>query len=91
MMTIHDFSHLSAEVQRTYVFQRGTYIARRWDDAHLPVSLYQVPSGFFVEVNYNSETEMIEFLFAFEAGGEDDRLADYAMFVKLPDWVPDVE
>ena len=26
-------------------------------------------------------------LFAFEAGSEDDRLDDYAMCVKLPDWL----
>jgi hypothetical protein len=66
-------------------------LARRWDDYHQAVQLYQLPDGFFVELNYDVEANKIEFLFAFEAGGEDDRLPDYAMFVKLPDWIPDVE
>lgn len=29
------------------------------------------------------ETNEVQYLFAFEAGGEQDRLPDYAMFVKL--------
>ncbi|MBO2010856.1 hypothetical protein [Hymenobacter negativus] len=90
-MTLHDFNQLSDEVQLAYLFQRGTYLARRWDDFHQAVQLYQVPSGFFVELNYDVEKNEIEFLFAFEAGSEDDRLPDYAMFVKLPDWMPDAE
>ncbi|GAB3877207.1 hypothetical protein GCM10028824_36760 [Hymenobacter segetis] len=90
-MTIHDFNHLSAEVQLANVFQRGTYLARRWDDFHQAVNLYRMPSGFFVEVNYDTEKNEIEFLFAFEAGGEDDRLPDYAIFVELPEWGPYTE
>ena len=90
-MTVPEFNQLSFEVQHAYVFQRGTYIARRWDDVHQAVQLYQVPAGFFVEVNYDVDKNEIEFFFAFEAGGEDDRLPDYAMFVKLPDWMPETE
>ena len=58
---------------------------------HQAVRLYQVPAGFFVEMNYDVEKNEAEFCFAFEAGGEDDRLPDYAMFVKLPDWMPGAE
>ncbi|MDO7851366.1 hypothetical protein [Hymenobacter convexus] len=90
-MTIENFNHLSDEVQLAYVYNQGTYIARRWDDVHQAVMLYQVPAGFFVEVNYDVDKNEVEFCFAFEAGGEDNRLPDYAMFVKLPDWVPDAE
>ena len=90
-MTIHDFCLLSVEVQLAYVYRVGTYIARRWDDVHQAVLLYQMPDPFFVEVNYNVDKNEVEFCFAFEAGGEDDRLPDYAMFVKLPDWVPGAE
>ena len=78
-------------MQLVYVHRKGTYIARRWDDVHQAVMLYQVPAGFFVEVNYDVDKNQQEFGFAFEAGSEDDRLPDYAMFVKLPDWVPGAE
>lgn len=49
--------------------------------------LYEMPGRFFVELTYGTETNEVQYLFAFEAGGEDDRLPDYAMFVKLPDWM----
>ena len=88
-MTIHAFAHLSTEVQLAYVYRQGTYIARRWDDFHQAVNLYQLPDGFFVELNYDTDQNEITHLFAFEAGSEDDRLPDYAMFVKLPDWLPE--
>ncbi len=90
-MTAHDFNQLSHEVQLTYAYRVGTNIARRWDDVHQAVLLYQMPDGFFVEVNYDVEQNKVEFCFAFEAGGDDDRLPDYAMFVKLPDWMPEAE
>jgi hypothetical protein len=90
-MTLHDFNQLSDEVQLAYVYREGTYLAQRWDNFHLAVNLYQVPDGFFVEVNVNVNTREVEFCLAFEAGGEDDRLPDYAMFVKLPGWMPEAE
>jgi hypothetical protein len=86
-MTFHDFSQLTEEEQQAYVYRVGTYIARRWDDVHQAVMLYQVPAGFFVEVNYDVDKNEVTFLFPFEAGSEDDRLEDYSMFVKLPDWM----
>ena len=89
-MTLHAFNLLSHEVQLAYTLQQGIYLARRWDDVHQAVLLYQLPA-FFVEVNYDVEKNEVEFCFAFEAGGEDDRLPDYAMFVKLPDWMPETE
>ena len=90
-MTCHGFNLLSEEVQLAYVYNQGTYIARRWDDFHQAVLLYQVPAGFFVEVNYDVNENKVTCLHPFEAGSEDDRLADYAMFVKLPDWLPAVD
>ena len=50
-----------------------------------------MPGGFFVELTHDIETNEVQYCFAFEAGSEDDRFADYAMFVKLPDWVPESE
>ena len=90
-MNLTLFNHLSEVVQLAYVYREGNYLARRWDDVHQAVILYQLPSDFFVEVNYNVEKNEVEFCFAFEAGSGDDRLPDYAMFVRLPDWVPDTE
>lgn len=58
---------------------------------HQAVLLYQLPDGLFVELNYDVEQNEITHLFAFEAGSGQDRLEDYAMFVKLPDWLPDAE
>lgn len=87
-MTFSTFNLLSEEVQLAYVYDQGAYLARRWDDFHQAVNLYRLPSGFFVEVNYDTEKEEVSFLFSFEAGSEDDRLEDYAMFVQLPDWLP---
>ena len=49
--------------------------------------LYQMPGGFFVEVNSDVDRNEVEFCFAFEAGGEDDWLPDYADFVKLKGWM----
>lgn len=86
-MTLHDFRSLSAEVQLAYVYRVGTYLARRWDDFHRAALLYQMPEPFFVELAYDTEANEVEFCFAFEAGGEDDRLPDYAEFVKLPGWI----
>lgn len=84
-MTLHHFNLLSEEVQLAYVYNQGTHIARRWDDVHQAVVLYHLPGGFFVEVNYDVDRNEVSFLFPFEAGSADDRLEDYAMFVKLPD------
>lgn len=90
-MTLHQFTHLPDEVQLAFMFRLGTYLARRWDDFHQAVNLYQLPSGFFVEVNYDTDKKEVKHLFAFEAGTEDDRLPNYDMFVKLPDWLPETE
>jgi hypothetical protein len=90
-MTLDNFNQLPHEAQLAFVYATGTYLARRWDDVHQAAMLYQLPSGLFVELAYNTEVNEVEFCFAFEAGSEDDRLPDYAMFVKLPDWVPDAE
>lgn len=50
-----------------------------------------MPAGFFVELKYNIDKNEVAFCFAFEAGIGEDCLPDYAMFVKLPDWMPETE
>ena len=51
------------------------------------MQLHQLPGGFFAEVNYDVDRNEITHVFAFEAGSDHDRLEDYAVFVKLPDWM----
>jgi hypothetical protein len=40
-----------------------------------------------VELNYDMDRNEITYHFAFKAGSKDDRLEDYALFVKLPNWL----
>lgn len=86
-MTLVQFNALPDEQQLALVYAEGAYLATRWQEVYEAVLLYQMPSRFFVELTYDTETNEVQYLFAFEAGGEDDRLPDYAMFVKLPDWL----
>ena len=44
-----------------------------------------------MELTYHVDTNEVQYLFPFAVGGEDDRLADYALFVQLPGWLPEVE
>ena len=53
--------------------------------------LRQTPNGLLVEFNYDVDKRDVTFLCPFEAGGDDNWLPDYAMFMKLPDLVPKVE
>lgn len=87
LMTPHNINQLLDEAQLAYVYRADHYVARRWDDVHQAVMLYQLPGGLFAELNYDVNDSKVTHLFAFEAGSEDDRLPDYAAFVKLPDWM----
>ncbi|MDO7852970.1 hypothetical protein [Hymenobacter convexus] len=90
-MTLDHFNTLPYEQQLALVYADGSYVATRWQEVYEAVLLYEMPGRFFVELTYDTETNEVQYLFAFEAGGEDDRLPDYAMFVKLPDWLPEAE
>ncbi|MBH8558961.1 hypothetical protein [Hymenobacter negativus] len=90
-MALAQFNALPYEQQLALVYAEGAYIATRWQEVYEAVLLYQLPSGFFAELTYDTETNEVQYLVAFEAGGENDRLPDYAMFVKLPGWLPEVD
>jgi hypothetical protein len=83
-MSLHAFTQLTEDDQLYAVFATGIFVATRgaigWE-----ANLYVLPGAFFVEVHYNTAHNVITHLMAFEAGDENDRLPDYAMFVKLPD------
>ncbi|GAA3984617.1 hypothetical protein [Hymenobacter antarcticus] len=90
-MNFHEFTLLSEDSQLASVYATGAYVATRWQEVYEAVLLYRMPGGFFVELTYDTETNEVQYCFAFEAGSDDDRLADYAMFVRLPNWVPQAE
>ncbi|MFC6225624.1 hypothetical protein ACFP2F_20425 [Hymenobacter artigasi] len=90
-MTFPEFTLLTEDSQLAHVYAVGAYVATRWQEVYEAVLLYQMPGGFFVELTYDTESNEVQYCFPFETGSEDDRLADYAMFVKLPTWVPEVE
>jgi hypothetical protein len=90
-MTLSQFNALPYEQQLALVYAEGGYVATRWHEVYESMLLYQLPGRFFVELTYDTETNEVQYLFAFEAGGEEDRLPDYAAFVKPPDWLPETE
>ena len=90
-MILNQFNALPGDRQLAAVCATGTYVARRWQQVHEAVLLYELPGRFFVELTYHVDTNEVQCLFPFAAGGEDDRLADYAPFVPLPGWLPAAE
>ena len=90
-MTLNRFNALPEDRQLAAVYVTGTYVARRWQQVYEAVLLYQMPGRFFVELTYHVDTNEVQYLFPFEAGSEENRLTDYALFVQLPDWLPATE
>jgi hypothetical protein len=86
-MILADFNERPYQSQLALVHAEGAFIATRWQQVDEAVLLYEMPGHFFAELTYNTVANEILYLFAFEAGSEDDRLPDYAMFVQLPDWL----
>ena len=90
-MTLNEFNTLPEDCQLAVVYATGTYVARHWQEVYEAVLLYELPGRFFVELTYHVDTNEVQHLFPFAAGSEDYRLADYAMFVQLPGWLPEAE
>ena len=90
-MTLNQFNVLPGDRQLAAVYATGTYVTRRWQQVHEAVLLYELPGRFFVELTYHVDTNEVQYLFPYAAGGENDRLADYALFVQLPGWLPEAE
>ena len=87
-MTLNQFNVLPADRQLAAVYGTSTHVARRWQEVYEAVLLYEMPGRFFVELTYHVDTNEVQYLFPFAAGGEDDRLGDYAMVVQLPGRLP---
>ena len=90
-MILNQFNALPGDRQLAAVYAAGTYVARRGQQVHEAVLLYELPSRFFVELTDHVDTNEVQYLFPFAAGREDDRLGDYALFVRLPFWLPPTE
>ena len=90
-MTPNQFNALPEDHQLAAVYAAGTCVARRWQQVYEAVLRYEMPDRFFVELTYHVDTNEVQYLFPFAAGGEDDRLADHALFVQLPGWLPTAE
>lgn len=82
-MTLYEFNQLSFEQQLVAVFDTGTYLARRWEEAD-GVNLYHLPGGFFVELYYDTHANELVRLRSFTRAAP---LEDYVAYVQLPlDW-----
>ncbi len=80
-MTLYAFNQLPYERQLGAVFDTGTYLARRWEEAE-GINLYHLPAGFFVEVYYDTHANEIVRLRSFSSA---EPLEDYAVYVRLPE------
>ena len=54
---------------------------------HQAVLLHQLPGSFPVEVSHDADQNELTHLFSFKAGSGNGRFEDYALFMKLPDWL----
>lgn len=89
-MTFEEFQTLSEESQMAAVFATGTFVATRWQEEHEAVHLYEMPDGFFAEITYNTADNEVLYPGSFDANNN-DKLEDYAVFVRLPGWMPEAE
>ena len=89
-MTLEEFQALPEESQVAAVYATGAFVATRWQEVDEAVQLYEMPGGFFAELTYN--TTLNQVLNQASFGYDDkDKLEDYAMFVRLPDWLTRIE
>lgn len=71
------------EQQRAAVFETGTFLARRWEEAD-GVNLCHLPGGFSVELHYDPHASE---LVGLRSLSRTELLEDYAAGVQLPrDW-----
>ena len=68
-MTLAPFNTLPYEQQLALVYAEGSYVATRSQEVYEAVQLYEMPGRFFVELTSDTETNDVQYLRAFEAGG----------------------
>jgi len=89
-MTLDAFQALPEPDQLAAVYAAGTFVARRWQEADEAVLLYRMPGGFFAELTYDTTRHQVLYPGSF-GDDEPDKLEDYALFVRLPGWLPETE
>ena len=89
-MTLAEFRALSEEDQTAAVYAAGTLVGQRWQQVDEAVLLYRMPGDFFAELTYNTAHRQVLYPDSF-GDDEPDKLEDYALFVRLPGWLPETE
>ena len=82
-MTLYQFNQLLHKNQLAAALVEGTFLATRWQAEDEAVNLY-VLHGFFVEVTYDTAANELLGLRSFSSSAP---LEDYAVSVRLPDWL----
>lgn len=77
------FCALSSLQQYSAVWQEGTFLARRYQEADA-VNLYCMEGGYFAEVVYDQRTSHLRTVEVFSFG-DNERLANYTSSIKLDD------
>ena len=90
-MTPNPFNALPGNRPPAAVHATGTCVARRWQQVPAAVLLCHMPGRFFVELTDDPDANEVQYLFPFEAGGEDGRREDYGLFMRLPGALPGTE
>ena len=87
LMTLKHFQALPPGQQLAAVYEGGQFVATRWQAEHEAVNLYELPGRFFAELTYDTVRNEVLDVLGFDRH-EPDRLADYAVSVGLPTWMP---
>lgn len=83
-MTLYQFNQLHYKAQLAAVFHDGTFVATRWQAENEAVNLYSLLGHFFVELTYDTAVNELLGLRSFSTS---NGLEDYAVYVRLPDWL----
>jgi hypothetical protein len=79
-MSLYEFNLLSYERQLVAVFDKGTFLARRWEEED-GINLYHLPGGVFVEIYYDTHANEIVQI---RATASLSQLEDYTGSIRLP-------
>ena len=83
-MTLSFFQELVFEDQVAIVWDKGRYIATRFEEQKT-VGLYVLEGGFFVELYYDNEANHLVERTRLFPSDDVDSLEDYAIYVTLGD------
>jgi hypothetical protein len=79
-MTVYEFNALPYERQLVHFFNESTFLAQHWKEED-GINLYHLPSGFFVEIYYDTHVNQIMQLRSFTSAAP---LENYTLSIELP-------